>query len=222
MRRIVFAVAALALCCGMAVAQAEPFELSDMQLPALYALRDQVNARIAELEQGERQSVYESGTYVVGRDIPEGDYLLVENEDAMFASVIVRESCSENAALISHNLINRQCVMRLAANTCLTLSEASACPIEQAPPVEDQTTGEGGYLVGPLLPPGKYAVVPVDNAPLSSYSVYDGILGTGAQLIKFEVLHGHVEIELSEGDYIELSGCALGPAETSEQTEETP
>ena len=222
MRRIVFAVAALMLSCGICVAQAESLDLSDMKLPALYALRDQVNARIAELEQGDRQSVYESGTYVVGRDIPEGDYLLVENEDAMFASVIVRDNCSENANLISHNLINRQCVMHLAANTCLTLSEASACPIEEAQPVKDQTTGEGGYLVGPLLPAGSYAVIPVDNAPLSSYSVYDGIMGTGAQLIKFEVLHGNVNIELGDGEYIELSGCMLGPAATPEQTEETP
>lgn len=222
MRRIVFALAALALACGICVAQADSPELSNMKLPALYALRDEVNARIAELEQGERQSLYGSGTYTVGRDIPEGDYLLLENENAMFASVIVRDSDSENANLISHNLINRQCVMRLTANTCLTLSEASACPIEQATPVENQTTGEGGYLVGALLPAGTYAVRPVDNAPLSSYSVYDGIMGTGAQLIKFEVLHGSVEIELNDGEYIELSGCALGPAATPEQTEETP
>ena len=221
MRRIVCALAALMLSCGICAAQAESVDLSDMKLPSLYALRDQVNARIAELEQGGRQSVYESGTYLVGRDIPEGDYLLMENEDAMFASVIVRENCSESANLISHNLINRQCVMRLAANTCLTLSEASACPIEEARPIEDQTTGEGGYLVGPLLPAGSYAVKPVDNAPLSSYSVYDGILGTGAQLIKFEVLHGIVNIELGDGEYIELSGCTLGPA-VPEQTEETP
>ena len=60
-----------------------------------------------------------------------------------------------------------------------------------------------------MLPAGRYAARPAEKAPLSSYSVYSGILGTGAQLLKFEVLHETVALELQEGEYVELSGCTL-------------
>ena len=221
MRRMLCVLCLLMLFCGLFPAQAEAIELSGMDLPALYELREAVNARISALEQGEGH-VYGSGTYQVGRDIPAGDYLLTENEDAMFASVIVREDNGETTNLISHNLINRQCVIHLSPGTSLTLSEASACPIAQAKPNEDGVVGEGGYLVGTLLPAGLYDVIPLEKAPLTSYSVYDGVLGTNAQLIKFEMLHGNVTITLNDGEYIELSGCGLAPSASLESMEETP
>ena len=49
----------------------------------------------------------------------------------------------------------------------------------------------------------------MEKAPLASYSIYGGILGTGAQLLKFEVLHDAVTLDLTDGDYIVLSGCEL-------------
>lgn len=222
MRRMLCVLCLLMLFCGLCPAHAEAIELSGMDLPALYELRDAVNARISALEQGEGHAIYGSGTYQVGRDIPAGDYLLTENEDAMFASVIVREDIGESANLISHNLINRQCVIHLNAGTSLTLSEASACPIAMARPNADGVVGEGGYLVGTLLPAGRYDVIPLEKAPLTSYSVYDGVLGTNAQLIKFEMLHGNVTIELNDGEYIELSGCGLAPSAGLGSMEETP
>ena len=61
---------------------------------------------------------------------------------------------------------------------------------------------EGAYLVGKQLPAGDYRVVMADKAPLSSYSVYSGIVGSGKEeLIKFEVLHGETELTLEAGDY---------------------
>ena len=221
MKRIACALTALALSCMCASAYAEVPDISGLNLETLYGLRDQVNARISELEHDSGQKSYDSGSYMVGRDIPAGDYVLTENDDAMFASVIIREEAAEDSGLVSHNLINRQCVIRLTEGTWVTLSEAKACPLEEAQPVEDSMTDEGGYLVGTMLPAGRYEIYPADMAPLSSYSIYNGILGTGAQLIKFEVLHDHVAVSLNDGEYIELSGCKLGPVITPELMEET-
>lgn len=73
--------------------------------------------------------------------------------------------------------------------------------------------GEGAYLVGMQIPAGKYVVSTLEKAPLSSYSVYDGIMGTEASLVKFEVLHEDVSIDLADGQYIELSGCMMTKAD---------
>ena len=73
--------------------------------------------------------------------------------------------------------------------------------------------GEGGYLVGVQLPAGDYVAQPQDLAPLSSYSVYTGILGTDAQLTQFQLLHEATPLTLKDGDYVELSGCSIIPEE---------
>ena len=186
-------------------------DLSALDLDQLYALREQLNARIDEMERQSEACAYESGTYLIGTDIPEGDYVLYENENAVFANAVIRAGKSVDAALMTYHLIYGQAVIRLEAGAWLTLAEVTAVPITQARSAlnEEGQVGEGGYLVGTLLPAGKYTAAPENKAPLSSYSVYGDVLGTGAQLLKFEVLHEAVEIELMEGEYIELSGCVL-------------
>ena len=201
---IVVAVSAPGACAATA------YDFSGLSLEELYEVRSQLDAEILEAERASGMQVYESGSYVVGTDIPAGDYVLVENSDAVFASVIVRSGSSEDADLVAYHLINNRAVIRLRAGTWLTLSEATACPLGMAGDyLMGKLSGEGGYLVGSMLPAGRYIVSPMEKAPLSSYSVYDGILGTDARLTKFEALSDNVEIELGEGDYIELSGCTI-------------
>ena len=195
---------------------AAEYDFSEMTLEELYELRDRLDDAIQAWEEAapDDERVYEADTYAIGLDMPAGDYVIVENADALFASVIVRQSASEDAGLVMHQLINGQAVIRFAEGTWMTLTEARAYPLESAPDIDaDGPVGEGGYLVGAQIAAGDYVVTPVDKAPLSSYSVYDGILGTGAQMSKFELLRQSAEVALNEGDYIELSGCTLAPAE---------
>ena len=210
-RTFLLVLAALVMLC---FAQAED-SIDGMSLDALYALRERVDARISELEQASDPSYYDSGTYCVGTDLPAGDYMLLEYEDAVFASIIVRTEAAEDSGLLAHHLVNGQSVIHLEAGTWVTFSEARAYPLKKAPRAGEGPWGEGGYLVGEMLPAGEYLLTPTDLAPLSSYSVYDGILGTNAQLTRFEVLRGETTIELHEGEYIELSGCGLKTITTS-------
>lgn len=184
---------------------------SGMTLEELYAARIQLDKTIAALERQNGQRMYESGGYLVGRDIPAGDYVIFEKDDAVFASVTIRSGEAEDTDLLTYQLINRQAVIRLEPDTWFTLSECRACPISQVDSVLDENghAGEGGYPMGALLPEGSYSVTPMEKAPLASYSIYGGILGTGAQLLKFEVLHDAVTLDLTDGDYIVLSGCEL-------------
>ena len=188
---------------------AEEFDFSGMTLDELYGVRAVLNERIYALEQASNPKIYDSGTYLVGQGIPAGDYVLTENENAVFASVAIREGVTEDSGLIAHHLINRQAIVRLRQGTWVTLTEAKACALNQTLMAESDVYGEGGYLAGATVPAGGYIVAIQDKAPLSSYSVYDAVLGAGESLIKFEVIHENTALELNEGEYIELSGCTL-------------
>ena len=213
--RLALLAMAVALAVSVLGACAAPsYDFSGLTLEELYEVRSQVDADILEAERARGMKIYESGSYVVGTDIPAGDYVLFENSDAVFATVIVRSGSSEDDDLVTYHLINNRAAIHLNAGTCVTLSEAVACPLAMiGEALPEELDGEGGYMVGPMLPAGRYVVSPMEKAPLSSYSVYNGILGTDARLTKFEALNDNVEVELNEGDYIELSGCTISPAE---------
>ena len=201
-----------ALLSGSAAFAAEP-DFSDMTLEELYSARAAIDARIEALEDKDDSRIYDSGSYLVGEDIPEGDYVLVENEDAVFASVAIRGGVTEDSELLGHHIVNRQIAIHLSKGTWVTLTDARAYPLAIAPRSEDGRAGEGGYLVGVTLPSGDYVLSLEDKAPLCSYSVYDGALNSGEQLLKFELIHETTEITLDAGQYIELSGCNLAPKE---------
>ena len=206
--RIILLVCA-ALLCGAMVAQAD-VDYDAMTLEELYRAREEIERRIDALEASDER-VYVAGSYLIGRDIPAGDYVLVEEDDAVFASVIVREGVTEDSGLVAHHLVNRQAAVRFTEGKWLTLTEARAYPLALAPKAEDGNAGEGGYVVGVTLSAGTYTVLLNDKAPLSSYSIYDGVLGSGEQLLKFEVIREATDVNLNPGEYLELSGCRLAP-----------
>ena len=209
MKRILCACLAALLLWAAAAAMAAEYDFSGLTLEQLYDVRGQVDKAIEAQESAGEANFYDDGSYLVGTDLPEGDYVLIEQEDALFASVVVRAGGSADDALILHKLISGQADIHLKKDTWVTLSEVRARPLEASEAADCSAVGEGAYLVGVQLPAGRYTAVAQDRAPLSSYSIYSGILGTDAQLTKFEVLHGEVELTLADGDYIELSGCTI-------------
>ena len=194
MKRMLCAcMAALLLSVTVAPALAE-YDFSGLTLEELYDVRARVDEAIATLEAGGDERYYEEGSYLVGADLPEGDYVLFERENAMFASVVVRSGDSSESALILHKLISGQADIHLTKDTWVTCSVVRSRPLAAATEPADADTVQ-------------------DKAPLSSYSIYSGIPGTDAQLTKFEILHRETELSVSDGDYIELSGCVLSAIE---------
>ena len=211
MKRI-FALCLALLLLGATALAEWPESMEDCTLEELYELRERIDERISALEQNGGTPVYEAGSYLVGRDMPEGDYIISEDRDAMFASVAVHSSESVDSQVILHKLISGQVLVRLNRGTWVILADAQAQLLYEdgEPPEDPGTLPEGAYLVGVQIPEGSYTVEAMSKAPLSSYSVYDGILGTDSRLIKFELLHTEpVVLELKAGDYIELSGASM-------------
>ena len=213
MRKLCSFVLTLLILAGSCAAQAAPdFDFSTLSISELYVLRAQLDEAIEAREAEESVGFYEDGTYLVGSDLPVGDYAVQERENAMFASVVVRAGKGAEDPLILHKLISGQADIHLVRNTWVTFSEVRAWPLGAEPSLMDENgvVKEGAYLVGKQLPTGDYLVSVADRAPLSSYSVYSGIVGSGKEeLIKFEVLHGEAELTLETGDYVELSGATM-------------
>ena len=213
MRRLWACLLALAvLATGCAACASADYDFSTLSIAELYALRAQLDEAIEAREAEEATGFYEDGTYLVGSDLPVGDYAIQERENAMFASVIVRAGKNPDDPLVVHKLVSGQADIHLVRNTWVTFFEVRAWPLGAEPSLmgDDGAVGEGAYLVGKQLPVGSYTVSVADKAPLSSYSVYSGILGSGKEeLIKFEVLHGDTELTLNAGDYVELSGATM-------------
>lgn len=213
MRRLCSFVLTLLILVGSCTAQAAPdFDFSTLSISELYALRAQLDEAIETREAEESVGFYEDGTYLVGSDLPVGDYAVQEKENAMFASVVVRAGKGGEDPLILHKLISGQADVHLVRNTWVTFSEVRVWPLGAEPSLMDENgiVKEGAYLVGKQVPAGDYLVSVADKAPLSSYSVYSGIVGSGKEeLIKFEVLHGEAELTLETGDYVELSGATM-------------
>jgi len=213
MRRLCLLTLALLILAGSCTAQASPdYDFSTLSISELYAVRAQLDEVIEAKEAEESVGFYEDGTYLVGSDLPVGDYAVQERENAMFASVVVRAGKGDEDPLILHKLISGQADVHLVRNTWVTFSEVRAWPLGAEPSLMDENgvVSEGAYLVGKQLPEGDYLVNVADKAPLSSYSVYSGIVGSGKEeLIKFEVLHAETELTLETGNYIELSGATM-------------
>jgi len=213
MCRLCLLTLALLILAGSCTAQASPdYDFSTLSISELYAVRAQLDEVIEAKEAEESVGFYEDGTYLVGSDLPVGDYAVQERENAMFASVVVRAGKGDEDPLILHKLISGQADVHLVRNTWVTFSEVRAWPLGAEPSLMDENgvVSEGAYLVGKQLPEGDYLVNVADKAPLSSYSVYSGIVGSGKEeLIKFEVLHAETELTLETGNYIELSGATM-------------
>ena len=84
------------------------YDFSTLSLAELYEVRAQLDEVIEAKEAEGSVGFYGDGTYLVGSDIPVGDYAIQERENAMFASVVVRAGNSVEDPLILHKLVSRQ------------------------------------------------------------------------------------------------------------------
>ena len=188
----------------------DDLDLSQATLEELYDLLARVTRQI-DLLKTDNSSFYASGTYAVGTDIPVGVYLVLEEDHAIFPSVMVRQGPAAESALNSYEMIINQAVIQLTAGTYVTFNDAIAYPFDSAPDagLTKGVGAEGGYWVGIQIPAGHYLVTADEKAPLSSFSLYSGVLGTNAQLLRFELVYDPIELYLETGQYIALSGCSI-------------
>ena len=192
-------------------------DLDTATLDELIVARDAISARIEEIESEMAGEVLPAGTYLAGRDILPGVYVLRESERALLPSFTLRDG--ETGDTLEFEIINCQSVVELLSGQEMQLVEASAYPIALAPEVEvsaQTALGVGGYWVGRQIPAGQYRVCPAESAIFACYSIYDGPIGTRSQLEEFVMVHEETAVSLAEGQYIVISDCEMRLAEEEE------
>ena len=192
-------------------------DLDTATLDELIAARDAISARIEVLESEMMGKILPPGTYLAGRDILPGVYVLQENEMALLPSFTLNDG--ETGDTLDFEIINRQIVVELLSGQEMQLVEASAYPIAIAPDVEvsvQTVLGVGGYWVGQQIPTGRYCIYPAENAIFACYSIYDGPIGTQSRMEEFVMVHEETEVSLEEGQYIVISDCEMRLAEEEE------
>jgi len=106
-------------------------DLSTATLEELLAARDAIQARIEEIEKEAAEARISVGVYKIGEDLEPGIYVLMEEDDALLPSFILRDAETEET--LEFEIISNQMVVMLEKGQIMHLSEARVYPIAEAP-----------------------------------------------------------------------------------------
>lgn len=155
----------------------------------------------------EETSIIEAGTYEVGTDLPEGEYVVmtermghVEIKDN--EGIVLEEILTDGG----HDIVQLRDGMEFIVN------RADIYPIDEAPSLrpEDGLYTNGTYRVGIDIEEGTYEVM--NDEPLSGIVVVAEKRPRKEEetLLKREVKEGTpVQVTLKEGEYVTLHGASI-------------
>lgn len=175
------------------------------------AVSDSVPVEEAEPEpaQSPEPTHYESGMYLVGKDIPAGEYAVFAERSLGYMEV---------ASDSSRNFESILCNANFSYNTIVTLEEgryfsmtgAYAVPIAEA---QIDTTGSGMFKVGVNIPAGEYKIVVDEDAAmgLGYLEVASDSSHDFASIRTNDNIESSAYISVSEGEYLTLNECHIEP-----------
>lgn len=153
-----------------------------------------------EQEQTESKTYtpYEEGTYKVGTDIPEGEYILLTRNGQGYFSVS-SDSTGTIDSIICNDNFSSNTIITVSNNQYFEIVGAIAIPIEQEPAVS--FPGEGMYKAGLHFKSGEYKVV----ADGSGYiEVASDSLHQMDSIISNDNFEGEKYITVSDGQYLTM------------------
>lgn len=145
-------------------------------------------------------SVYGSGVYKVGTDIPAGEYLLVSTGTASFYT-------STDAAgndRIGNGLPKPTLYATLRAGEYATFNSLKIYPIASAPKIgvnADGTFVPGQYKVGRDFPAGDYVIDYQGSTTIGHLRVDSNSLNLTNSIVGADLYRGRIYVTLSAGDY---------------------
>lgn len=152
------------------------------------------------------QYSYKEGYYLVGKDIPAGDYIVRTSGVSGFAALYSDDSYNFTSLYTSRNIFNNS-YFRLKDGDYLEISPNTYMfPVDQAGPVILEYYSLGTYKVGFDIPPGTYEVVAngegrwyKNEAPVSSTYYVNS---------DSETFIDSTYVTLKEGEFITLDQSA--------------
>lgn len=151
---------------------------------------------------------YGEGMYKVGSDIPEGEYIVLRNEDEKYyASICVSADSNKDDILTYHSVYTHHYVT-VNKGQYFELSGCTAVSAEANPLVIESTENipEGTYKVGTDIPAGEYKLTADPDEYYSSSSIYAGSEAE-SKLLSYNSVKTTSYVTVKDGQYLVLSHC---------------
>ncbi len=199
-------VSAFVLCIGSAWPVSAQEGQAEASLAPTFA--DSFATSFAEEGEGSSDICYGAGSYVVGKDIPAGEYAvfadgLEEGKPYRTCSFTLYKSDSDEK-LIGKFRFENHGLVSLYDGQHLILASGYAVPAEGAGLT---LSPYGMYLAGRDMEPGRYRITPL-TADGGYYALYSDVRYYYDYQDEYRMFLEPVEITVTEGQYLELGGAA--------------
>lgn len=157
---------------------------------------------------------FQSGKYVVGNTLPEGEYIILGNSPLGYFTVASSSEFKPSDKVMSE-------VLKTGKRYYVTLKDGQHLEVEggEVFPVADAPSGEfeggvyqdGMYLVGKDLPSGKYQVQLNEDTitGLGYVTISKSSSGEATDIVSEYTLDKAQDITLLDGQYLKLSGAYI-------------
>ena len=162
------------------------------------------------------KGVFVSGFYEIGKDVPAGEYAAVSNGNTptrdFYLGVYTSSSQSEESELIGGWYQGCKLLV-LEEGQYIELVHANLYDMEKHENPSDPFRSSGMYKVGRDLEAGTYTVMNYSDQYTGHYTIYSSINCIAPITREGDMVSSGAtaQIELYEGDYIEMKFCCLKP-----------
>ncbi len=150
---------------------------------------------------------YESGMYLVGTDIPAGEYAVFAERSLGYMEVDSDSSGNFDAILCNENF-SYNTIVTLEEGRYFSMTGAYAVPLEEA---QISTDGNGMFKVGVHIPAGEYKIE-VDEDSAMGWGYIEVATDSSHDFNSIRTndnIESSTYISVSDGEYLTLNGCHI-------------
>lgn len=158
----------------------------------------------------EKSTKIKAGTYKIGVDLPEGEYVFLATK-AMGYIEVASDSTGELSSIISNDNVTGHTYIKVNEGEYLKLRGGEAYSVSEAPSLipEDGVYKDGTYIVGKDIPAGEYRVTVNSSTGMGYIEVASNSRGTLDSIITNDNLTEDSYITVQDGQYLKLSGAEI-------------
>lgn len=148
------------------------------------------------------EGAYESNTYLVGTEIPAGEYVIISEMSGYFARTV--DTTGDDGTITANGNFTTNTIVTVYDGEYLTFSNSVAYPIDQAPALD--TTREGMFKVGKDIEAGEYNIHTDSNG---YYEVASDSNHVTENIVNNMYFEGDQTITVEDGQYLTLTNAVI-------------
>lgn len=151
---------------------------------------------------------YGGGQYLVGVDIPSGEYMLWATDDK-YDGYFCYSTDANGKDIIKNGTFGTNSIIDVRYGEYLTLTRCYAVALADAetPEKVGGAYGEGFYIIGEHIPAGTYKLVATDSTYSGYYCIYNDL--RREDIDSNAIFDNSRYVELSDGQYLHLQRCKI-------------